>query len=323
MNNYGHTYKILTNLLIEEIINERISNFSEAFEKKQTSINTLNPWNINNSEKSNLMEKLVANENVFRLKEITEYIFVGIQSGMDSVFFLKEEDILKHKLERSILQPILRGKDINKYSIQWSDTYVFYPYSKLNELISEKDLQENYPNIYSYLLFKKDELSKREYFNKSNKQWYELWCERKFSKFEQIKIINAEICPENRFTLDENNFLGNTKTFSTVLIDEWKEDYEYVLGLLNSNLLNFFHKSISVPKAGGFFEYKTQFIELYPIINAERKKKLEIKKIVEKILTLKQQNPKADINDLETQINQLVYQLYDLTADEISIIENN
>jgi hypothetical protein len=315
--------KYLTNNLVEDILNGRLLNYADVFKKAQTSINTITPWNINNSIKSELLDKLVSNHRVIRLKEITEHIFVGIQSGMDSVFFLKEEDILYNNLERELLHPILKGKDVNKYSIQWSNTYVIYPYTKNNELIKENELQNKYPNIYTYLLSKKEELSQREYFNKSNKVWYELWCERKFSKFEQRKIINAEICPENRFTIDDNKYLGNTKTFSTVLIDEWKEDYEYVLGLLNSKLLNFFHKSISVPKAGGFFEYKTQFIELYPIFNSTKEEKVEIKHLVDSILTIKNQKATENTSDIEHQIDRLIYKIYDLTEEEIKIVENN
>ena len=80
----------------------------------------------------------------------------------------------------------------------------------------------------------------------------------------------------------------------------------------------------SVPKAGGFFEYKTQFLSSYPIINTSN---IEIKEQiitkVNQILSLKQEHPKADTSILESEIDQMVYQLYGLTAEEISIVENS
>jgi type II restriction/modification system DNA methylase subunit YeeA len=47
----------------------------------------------------------------------------------------------------------------------------------------------------------------------------------------------------------------------------------------------------------------------------------EIAEIVDKILTLKKANPQADTTELEREIDRLVYQLYDLTDEEIAIVE--
>ena len=49
---------------------------------------------------------------------------------------------------------------------------------------------------------------------------------------------------------------------------------------------------------------------------------VKFEKIVDKILSIKSHNPTANTTDLEAQIDQLVYQLYDLTEEEINIIEN-
>ena len=43
--------------------------------------------------------------------------------------------------------------------------------------------------------------------------------------------------------------------------------------------------------------------------------------LVTTILSAKKQEPSTDTSELETQIDQLVYQLYDLTVKEIEIIE--
>ena len=64
----------------------------------------------------------------------------------------------------------------------------------------------------------------------------------------------------------DNNYLGNTKIFNTVLKEKYAHLYDFITGLLNSNVLNYFEKQISTPKAGGAYEHKTQFIERYPIL---------------------------------------------------------
>ncbi|RYH74082.1 hypothetical protein EVU94_08810 [Flavobacteriaceae bacterium 144Ye] len=316
--------KSLTHSTIAKVLTNETIDFHESFQKPEVEVNTKTPWSLKNPNKSKLLEKLTQNKNSFKLKDISKYIFVGIQSGKDSVFFITKEDIIKYQLESEIIHPILKGKDVVRYALKWSGVYVIYPYKTNNDLITEDELKTNYPNIYKYFQLKQNELSGRTYFDNSNKLWYELWCERIFSKFNQKKIINAEISPENRFTIDNEGFLGNTKTFSTVLIDSWINDYEYVLGLLNSSTLTFYHKMKSVPKAGGFFEYKTQFLNDYPIFKSEDKAiKLSITKNVTQILSLKKDNPEADTTTLEAEIDTLVYKLYNLTDEEISIVENS
>ena len=221
-------------------------------------------WVFGSSQESDLMD-LIKSDNK-NLKYYSKFTFQGIATGKDEVFFIKEDEIKKLNLERNILIPIFKGKDINKYNSKWGGTYIIYPYYKVNnKVICENDLKNDYPNIYNYLLSRRDLLKGRGYFDKSNKLWYELWCERNFEKFQQKKIVNAEIAPENRFQLESKGFLGNTKIFSTVLKEEWNNKYLMLLAILNSKLMNYYHKRIASPKAGGFFDYKTQYIQTYPI----------------------------------------------------------
>lgn len=247
------------------------------------------------------------------LKELTEYIFVGIQSGKDDVFFVDDFLITEYKLERNIIFPILKGKDVRKYEVNWSGKYIIYPYdTSTNKVIPESELEVDYPNIYQYLIDSKEKLKGRSYFDKSNKLWYELWCERNFQKFNQLKIVNAEIAPNNRFQIDNDNFLGNTKIFSTVLKENYKDYYYQLLGLLNSKLFNFYHKLIASPKAGGFFDYKTQFIEKYPIIFTENK---NIDFLSNSVVFLKREKNvnskiKAQLSFYESLIDGCVFELY-------------
>ena len=176
-----------------------------------------------------------------------------------------------------------------------------------------------------------------KYFDKSPKKWYELWCERGYKKFKTAKIIVAEISPENRFYFDTKGFLGNTKTFNLVLEDNQTIDYKYLLGVLNSKLMNFYHRLVSVPKAGGYFEYKTQFLSLYPIRTIdftnpdERAQHDKLVALVDKMLELQKKYHEArmepdkelyerQIKTVDAQIDGLVYDLYGLTGEEIKVV---
>jgi hypothetical protein len=253
------------------------------------------------------------------LKHFTKYVFQGIATGKDEVFLISKQTCIDYNLEKDILYPILKGKDIRKYSMGWSNNFIIYPYDKItNKVISEDVLKEKYPNTYAYLIEKRHLLNGRSYFDKSNKLWFELWCERNLSKFMEIKIVNAEISPENRFQLDTSGILGNTKIFSTVLKDEWNQYNLVLLAILNSKLLNYYHKKIASPKAGGFFDYKTQFIQKYPIKFPKEKTQLET--LASFLMKLNDNNFNKQIEDFipnkhisesfEEVIDALVFELY-------------
>ncbi|MCX8096126.1 MAG: class I SAM-dependent DNA methyltransferase, partial [Spirochaetes bacterium] len=106
------------------------------------------------------------------------------------------------------------------------------------------------------------------------------------------------------------------------------KNLKYICGLLNSKPVAFFFKKFY---AGGglgedVFRYKKAFLEKLPIPeinNSNRKIVAEIEKLVDEILKLKSQNPSEDTSECEKKIDELVYQLYELTPDEIKIIEEN
>jgi len=57
--------------------------------------------------------------------------------------------------------------------------------------------------------------------------------------------------------------------------------------------------------------------------SATKEQQQPIITLVDKILAAKKANPQADTSDLEHQIDQLVYKLYNLTPDEIAVIEGS
>jgi len=114
--------------------------------------------------------------------------------------------------------------------------------------------------------------------------------------------------------------------------------YEYLLGLLNSKLLDFFLKKISSLFRGGYFAFNKQYIEQLPIRTIDFSNPADVKRhdrivsLVECMLTLHKQSAAARLPDekerlerqiqaTDRQIDTLVYELYGLTAEEINIVE--
>jgi hypothetical protein len=117
-----------------------------------------------------------------------------------------------------------------------------------------------------------------------------------------------------------------------------REDLLYVLGLLNSRLIEFYYKQTTVPKANKFLIYKTMFLKKVPVrrINfSDRKERARHDRMVElvtQILDAKKQLAAAQTErdknfyeskcaSLDRQIDNLVYELYDLKPEEIAIVE--
>lgn len=256
-----------------------------------------------------------------RLDEICEGIYQGIASGKDDVFFIDNDIITLYNIENGILHRVLKGKDIGPYKINWSGKYVIYPYDTEGKVYNEDELKQKYPNAYKYLTSRREDLAGRGYFDKSPKLWFELWNQRKLSRFLPNKIITLDNASKNSFTLDTEGFLGTTTVYSLVLNEEYSSCLRYVLGILNSSLLDYIHKKNTIPQAGGFFRYQALFIKGLPIKFGNDQQVQDIMNLVSKILDLTRQNPLVDISVEEQEINRIVYAIYGLSDDEIKIVE--
>lgn len=274
-------------------------------------------WNFSMSNNDDLLEK-IQHEKKY-LIDLCDGIYQGIATGKDNVFLVDGNIILGHDIERGVLRPFLKGKNIRPYTIEWGGLYLIYPYDENGNVISEQFFKSHYPNAYQYMLDNRDNLKGRSYFDKSSKAWYELWNQRKPIRFEGEKIVTLDNASCNSFALDINGFFGTTTVYSLKIISDDGLNNKYVLGVLNSKLLNYYHRNTSVPQAGGFFRYQALFIKNLPIASANETIVNRISKWVTEILLGKKQN--ADTSALENQIDFLVYHLYGLTYDEVLIVD--
>ncbi len=95
------------------------------------------------------------------------------------------------------------------------------------------------------------------------------------------------------------------------------------MSILNSKVAKWYFNEISTSSGmctNRWLKYK---IELLPIVQPSFEQMEIIENIANSIISLKRENSSADTTDLENQIDQLVYQLYDLTEEEINIIEDS
>jgi hypothetical protein len=155
-------------------------------------------------------------------------------------------------------------------------------------------------------------------------------CYRRFS------FLTSQI--HASFALDEAGEYAFTSGYGITLKHDVQESPKYILGLLNSRLLDRYLKSISTTMRGGFFRYFTQFVEQLPIRRIDfsrsddKSRHDKIVSMVNRMLDLHKQltavqspNDKTrlqrEIEATGRQIDQLVYELYGVKAEEIRIVE--
>ena len=182
-----------------------------------------------------------------------------------------------------IIKPLLRGKDIQKWKINYKNFYLIFTRRGINI--------NKYPIIKDYLsIYKEDLTPKSKNSNKTSKgrkpgpyKWYEIQDNvAYFSSFEKKKIIYSIISSEPQFVLDENGYYMLDSCF---ILNSKTLNLNYLLALLNSKLLFWYFKDIcySLNKRG--FQYKKIFMEQMPI-KFSKNHEFEINKLVESILTL-------------------------------------
>ena len=191
-------------------------------------------------------------------------------------------------------------------------------YDSEGKVYDENKMKSDFPNCYKYLLENKNKLSGRGYFEKSNKNWYELWNQRRPTNFNKEKIITLDNSSGNNFAFDTNNFYGTTTVYGFSSKTEEIEN-KYLIATLNSKLLEFYHKLNSVPQANGFYRYQAIFINSMPIKKIQKKLQKPFIDLVNDILLYK--NQKKDSSLLEKEIDLMVYKLYGLTYDEVLLVE--
>ncbi len=271
------------------------------------------------------------------LKDWDIQINYGIKTGANEAFIItteKREEILnacktqeERKHTETLIKPILRGKDIKRYSYEWAHLWVINTHngytSNLKSKIPPIDI-EKYPATKAHLNSHWDTIATRS--DQGDTPYHLRNCTY-LEDFEKEKIVYGEIVQEPRFYLDNGECqLGYFYAEATSFILTG-EHLRYLLGMLHSKLITFAFKTFYA--GGGLgesgYRYKKAFIERLPIPQITYKNQELADKITDgakQILALKEKDPKANTQRLEKEIDALVYQLYNLTDEEIKIIEN-
>ncbi|WP_061629890.1 class I SAM-dependent DNA methyltransferase [Helicobacter pylori] len=265
------------------------------------------------------------------LKDWDIQINYGIKTGANEAFIIpteKRDAILnacktqeERKRTEALIKPILRGKDIKRYSYEWAGEWLINThngYTSFSHKIPPIDI-EKYPAIKVHLDSHWDKISKRD--DQGNTPYHLRNCAY-LEDFEKEKIVYPCImAKEPCFVYEEKGFYAPAPAN---IITGDKIEITYITALLNSKCIYFAMRKFYM--GGGIEgELKTNNLEKIPIPKITEKNQELADKITDgakQILALKEKDPKANTQELEQKIDALVYQLYNLTDEEVKIIEN-
>ena len=266
-------------------------------------------------------------------------LYYGIKTGLNKAFVIDEDTranlIAEDPKSEELIWPFLVGRDIKRYQPPTSDKYlILIPKGWTQEKSNNGKnalgwFRRSYPAIANHLTPFAEAAQKR--YDKGE-YWWELRTCDYYDVFEEPKIIWPGISAEvAAFAFDDNRYYGNDNN-QLIISDDL-----YLLGILNSHLMRFLLKSICDKVQGGFYRLKIIYIAQLPIrpIDFSDPQDVvhhdQIVGLVDRMLDLNKQlteecpphektRLQSQIDYVDRQIDDLVYELYDLTEDEIKLV---
>ena len=303
-------------------------------------------WHFEEQSTQRLFEKL---ETVGQaLEKITIRFGTGMQTGADRLLTMDTSTAKSKGLETKLLRPILRGRDVRRYVISPDPKLAIFPYKvQQNEfvILSEPELQKH-ETVYNLLFENKRKLAQRVWFGKGAEElsgkWYGMMYLDAYNSFVTPHLLTPALSNRPNFALGTGDLFatGTAGVTSIIPNPDVTEGLLYLLGLLNSSLLSFYATSHSPVFSGGYYKFSSPYLKKLPIrrINfsspADKAKHGKMVKLVERMLDLNKKLAAAkvpaektriqrQITATDNQIDKLVYDLYNLTPEEIKIIEES
>jgi hypothetical protein len=262
------------------------------------------------------------------LKEWDVHINYGIKTGLNEAFIVdtatRDRLVAEDPKSAEILKPILRGRDIKRYSYEWAGLWLIASGFDI-------DVPNEYPAVYRHLLSFEDKAKKRD---DQGKNWWNLRSCAYYDDFENEKIVWPDIMREplgkgknNRdfpyFYFDRVGFYQEATNFFMT-----GKHLLLIIAILNSKAgVYFFTNWYAGPKFDNKgFRYKKVYLEnfLLPKITEDNTGLIKrIENTTDQIVEVKKQDSTLDTSVLEREIDELVMDLYQLTDEEKEIIRKS
>jgi len=308
-------------------------------------------WNFTVGDGAALFEKL--SKMPVKLGDIAEKTAQGIRTSANEVYVVDivsddgvtmtvESKYLQRsaQIESSLALRFVEGKEIRRYSVRPTGKAVIVPYRVVHgrsQLIPLKQLQRDWPLTFAYLSEAKSHLRERENGRMASDDWYAFSRNQALDVISLPKLLTPDIANRSSFAWDSEGAFAFTSGYAITLKRHCEVAPLYVLGLLNSSLIETYWKQISTPIRGGFYRFFSQFLAQLPIRSidftnpTDKAMHDEMVRLVDQMLTLHRQlaasgtdreksGLQLQIAALDRAIDSLVFRLYNISPNEVRSI---
>lgn len=273
------------------------------------------PLTFSDSKQAEVLNKILENGKIF-LKE--DEVAQGIVPAIDKAFILNNiSDFSKEEMR--FIKTYYTGLQ-QKYYIEKTDKFLIYMSAKNYQ----QDNLDGLPNLKQHFEPYKEILQKAKIQYKTpHKPYFFLHREREERFFIEgnEKIISQVRCEIPTFVYTKENFYGSRALF---FIQTSRFDMKFLTGLFNSKLIAFWLKYKGKIQ-GNLYKIEKEPLLNIPIPKITKSNQKIVDRIitlVDEILNLKAKDSTFDTSALESEIDKLVYKLYNLNENEINIIED-
>ncbi|MDP2279468.1 MAG: N-6 DNA methylase [Nitrospirota bacterium] len=285
-------------------------------------------WVIAEDRSLNLIEKIGKKKTPLGDIAIIEQ---GSKSGKNEVFTVSHEFANENKFEKDILRKNIKNSDIDRYNKKARHDYLIY-------VDNDTDIKK-YPNIYGYLSNHKKTLSERNEVKMGLYSWFRFDRPRRKEIFDSPeKLIVPYRAEYNRFAYDNEQYFNDGGDIRAIVLKQGSSlSIKYILGILNSKLMNWYYGFIGKPKGKSreYFNEPMSKIPIRPIdFNNLTEKAIHDKlvSLVDRMLDLhkkknslppsaEREKTEREITITDEKVDEIVYGLYGITEGEKKIIE--
>jgi adenine-specific DNA-methyltransferase len=318
LNNSKIRKHILDNSYINSIVNTPIGIFPDATVDTVVILTTLNRGSNENIEtfevyKQNIVNSYAVRQTDFLNNDNFYFDFLTSNENREILSKIEKNTITLNEISDSSsgLKEYETSKGKPKQTELDRVNKVFNSDQKIDETYL-KHIQGN--EVNNYILNWKGGYLK-----------YGMWiaAPREPKYFDGERIIIREIPGKNRLIASYTSEKYTIKNTAHVFLINKDYDAKFITGLLNSKLMGYYFVNKFSERDNVFPKAKIGQCRLLPIIKIKKENQMEISNIVTKIIDLKENNIATDISRFEKEIDQLVYKLYELTEEEIKVVEES
>lgn len=279
-------------------------------------------WVILENSEQSLKDKI--KETGIPLNRLNAHIYRGVLTGCNDAFIISDEkrnDIIskcssadERKRTEKLIQPVLRGRDIRKFGFIDNRLFQINTHNGIKKKKISRINIEDFPAVKSHLDSLYKEISKRA---DKGETPYNLRNCAYLEAFYRPKIVYPETTVRrSEFFYDESGILLDKTCFFIS-----GENLKFIQGILVSKVMEWYLERECRLLGKTTIQYSKQWMENIPIPPATHDQQQSIINLVDSILSAKKKDSSADTSKLEEEIDNLVYDLYGLTPEEIAIVK--